>query len=247
MSPTTHFDNLNALKPYIDSNGLVDYKSLKEDEWLKEQVQLLKMANLQNMSYSEKFAFWLNAYNILTLKGVCMELERNPNWRGNVSFFSKVRFFFLRRFKVAGKKINLRYLENKILRKRFKDPRIHFAINCASKSCPNLPNRLFQGDLLDSYLDSLTTSFINDKDHVRLDTDKNILYLNPIFKWYAKDFKDQGGVKRFILYYLQDSGKAFFESYKNAEIKYQTYDWSINSQDTPERLLKIGVINKGTT
>ena len=243
----TPFDKLNALKPYIDSNGLVDYESLKEDEWLKEQVQLLKIANLQNMSHNEEFAFWLNTYNILTLKGVCIELERNPNWRGNVSFFSKVRFFFLRRFNVAGKKINLRDLENKILRKRFKDPRIHFAINCASNSCPNLPNRLFQAETLDNYLESLTTSFINDNDHVFLDTEKDILYLNPIFKWYAKDFKDQGGVKRFILYYLQDSGKAFFESYKTAVIEYLEYDWSINSQDTLDRLLKIDIINKRET
>lgn len=172
-----------------------------------------------------------------------MELERNPNWKGNVSLFSKIRFFLLRRFNVAGKKSNLRNLENKILRKRFKDPRIHFAINCASKSCPNLPDRLFHTETLDNYLDSLTISFINDKDHVFFDTEKNILYLNPIFKWYAKDFEIQGGVKRFILNYLRNIGKPIIESYKRAKIEYLTYDWSINAQNTPERLLKIDVIS----
>lgn len=139
MSSTTHFDNLNALKPYIDSNGLVNYEKLKKDKWLMDQIEFLKAADLQNMNRNEEFAFWLNTYNILTIKGVCMELARNPNWKGNVSIFNKLRFFVLRRFEVAGKKINLRNLENKILRKRFNDPRIHFAINCASKSCPNLP------------------------------------------------------------------------------------------------------------
>lgn len=244
MSPATHFTNLNALKPYINSNGLVDYNSLKEDQWLKEQVQQLKTANLQDMNNTEEFAFWLNAYNLLTLKGVCMELERDPKWRGNVSYLSKVRFFFLRRYIVAGKKINLRYLENKILRKRFKDPRIHFAINCASKSCPNLPNKLFEAESLNNYLDLLTVSFINDKDHVFLDTEKDVLYLNPIFKWYAKDFKIQGGVKRFILFHLQDAGKRIKESYKRARIEYLKYDWSSNAQNTPERQLKIDVISK---
>lgn len=146
MSPTTHFDNLSALKPYIDNNGLVKYESLKEDKWLTKQFQRLKTTDLHGMNYNEEFAFWLNAYNILTIKGVYMELERNPNWKGNISLINKIRFFFLRRFNVAGKKINLRNLENKILRKRFKDPRIHFAINCASKSCPNLPDRLFHAE-----------------------------------------------------------------------------------------------------
>ncbi len=244
MSSTTHLDNLNAIKPYIDDSGLVNYENLKGDKWLVAQVQRLKTTDLRGMNHNEEFAFWLNAYNILTIKGVFIELERNPNWKGNVSLISKIRFFFLRRFIVAGKKINLRNLENKILRKRFKDPRIHFAINCASKSCPNLPDRLFHGETLDRYLDSLTISFINDKDHVSLDNEKDILYLNPIFKWYAKDFERQGGVKRFILNYLHDDGKTLIESYKSATIEYLEYDWSINTQDTSEKLLKIDVISK---
>jgi len=202
MSSKTYFENLNALKPYIDSNGLVDYDKMKNDKWLVDQVLRLKTTDLQSMNNNEELAFWLNSYNILTIKGVCMELERNTNWKGNVSLFNKIRFFYLRRFNVGGKKINLRNLENKILRKRFKDPRIHFAINCASKSCPILPNRLFTAETLEKYLDSLTISFINDKDHVFLDTEKDILYLNPIFNWYEKDFELQGGVKRFILSYL---------------------------------------------
>lgn len=244
MSPPTHFDNLTALKPYIDSNGLVNYEKLKNDIWLIEQFQRLKSADLQDMTYNEEFAFWLNVYNILTIKGVYMELERNPDWKGNISFLSKVRFFFLRRFNVGGKKINLRNLENKILRKRFKDPRIHFAINCASKSCPNLPNRLFTAENLNKYLDSLTIGFINDTDHVFLDSEKDILYLNPIFKWYEKDFDAQGGVKNFILYFLKDVGKTIPESVKRAKIEYFTYDWSINTQDASETLLKIDVISK---
>ena len=112
---------------------------------------------------------------------------------------------------MAGKKNNLHNFENKILWKRFKDPRIHFSITCASKSCPNLPDRLFHAETLDNHLDSLTINFINDKDHVFLDTEKGILYLNTIFKWYAKDFEIYGGVKKFILYHLQDVGKTLIE------------------------------------
>lgn len=243
MSSTTHFENLTALKPYIESNGLVDYDKMKNDKWVHDQVERLKTADIQSMDRNEEFAFWLNAYNILTIKGVYMELERNPNWKGNLSLLSKFRFFFLRRFNVAGKKINLRNIENKILRKRFKDPRIHFVINCASKSCPNLPNRLFTAETLENYLKSLTINFINDKDHVFLDTEKDILYLNPIFKWYEKDFEPQGGVKRFILYYLQEVGKTITDSYKRAKIEYLPYNWTINDQNSPV-LLKIDPISK---
>lgn len=243
MSPTPQLSNLNALKPYIDSEGLVNYKSLKEDKWLSEQVKQLETANLQDMNNDEEFAFWLNAYNILTLKGVCVELKSNPKWKGNLSLIARVKFFVLRRFQVAGKKINLRDLENKILRERFKDPRIHFAINCASKSCPNLPDRLFKAESLDSYLDSLTTSFINDADHVFLDTEAVILYLNPIFKWYKKDFKISGGVKDFILKYLKNPSQSFINTFKKAKIIHLKYDWAINSQHIPRSLLKIDVID----
>lgn len=243
MSLTTHFSNLNALKPYIDDEGFVNYETIKDDKWLSEQVKQLEKANLLDMSINEKLAFWLNAYNILTLNGVCIELKKNPNWKGNLSFIAKVKFFVLRRFHVAGKRINLRDLENKILRERFKDPRIHFAINCASKSCPNLPDRLFQAESLDSYLDSLTTSFINDADHVFIDTEAAILYLNPIFKWYKKDFRIKGGVKDFILNYLKNPSQPFINSFKNAKIKYLKYDWSVNSQLTLGSLLRIDVID----
>ena len=81
----------------------------------------------------------------------------------------------------------------KILRKKFKDPRIHFAINCASKSCPVLPGKLFDEETLEETLEFLTRNFINDDQHVYFDSiDKTtgILYLNPIFKWYKKDFPD---------------------------------------------------------
>ncbi|UCE14981.1 MAG: DUF547 domain-containing protein [Candidatus Heimdallarchaeota archaeon] len=241
LSSTPSLTNLNVLKPFIDANGLVDYNGLKEDKWLHEQVLKLKTADLHGMSYSEEYAFWLNAYNILTLKGVFMELERNPNWSGNISFLQRVKFFYLRRFSIAGKKINLYNLENKILRKRFKDPRIHFAINCGSKSCPNLPDNLFTPETLVDYLTTLTSSFINDKDHVFLDVKSKTLFLNPIFKWYKKDFQIKGGVKEFILNYLENPEKSFIQIFKSAKIEYTKYDWELNSQDTGS-LLKIDVI-----
>ena len=220
------FKNMAFFKPWINDKGLVDYEAIKKDQWFEEQVQRLESTDLAVLNHQEKFAFWLNAYNLLTVKGVLMSLERNPHWKGNTSLLNKIRFFYMRKFSVAGKKISLANIENKILRKSFKDPRIHFAINCASKSCPILPGRLFKADFLDEYLEQLTINFINNKDHVFCDKNKNILYLNPIFKWYKKDFQVKGGVREFIANYRHEIVKCLKES----KIQYLTYNWEINSQ-----------------
>ena len=219
-------NNIAFLKQWLNSEGLVDYKSIKDNPWLQEQLKLSRTADLSKFTWEEKFAFWLNAYNLLTLNGVLIELEKNPKWKGNTNYLKKIKFFYLRRFKVAGKKLNLYNLENKILRNKFQDPRIHFAINCASKSCPILPGKLFQAENLSEYLENLTYSFINDPSHVHYDSKTQTLYLNPIFKWYKKDFDSKGGIRTFISKYLSIDK----ESLLNASIKYLIYDWTINSQ-----------------
>ncbi len=226
MMDSKNMSNSAFLKQWINNEGLVDYSAINESSWLQIEIENLKKVDLSNFSRNEELAFWLNAYNLLTLKGVLVELKKNPNWNGNTSYFSKVKFFYLRRFEVAGKKINLYNLENKILRKQFRDPRIHFAINCASKSCPMLPRSLFQSANLDEYLEDLTYSFINDPDHVRYDSTTQILYLNPIFKWYSKDFDFNGGIIAFISNYFENNK----ELPNNTTIKFLKYDWSINSQ-----------------
>ncbi|MCE7735290.1 MAG: DUF547 domain-containing protein, partial [Candidatus Heimdallarchaeota archaeon] len=131
-------------------------------------------------------------------------------------------FFYLRKHKVAGMKLSLYTLENKILRKKFKDPRIHFAINCASISCPFLPGKLFLPENLSEFLEDLTEQFVNNQNSVILK--ENILYVSRIFKWYKKDFKGHGGVIPFIQKYWK--GEKFSN---NTKLKYLHYDWEINS------------------
>ena len=103
------------------------------------------------------------------------------------------------------------------------DPRIHFAINCASKSCPPLGNRILVGDNLNQQLDEKTFNFINNVDNVFIDYDTNTIYLSRIFKWFKKDF---GNIKAYISHYLNDID---YESIKDYKIKYFKYDWSKNS------------------
>ncbi|MBK5114034.1 MAG: DUF547 domain-containing protein [Candidatus Heimdallarchaeota archaeon] len=210
---------------WINKQGKVDYTLLKKDQWFWEQIFALENEDLRKYSRNEKLAFWLNAYNLLTIKGVLVELEKNPEWKGNITTLAKLRFFILRRFPVARKKLSLNYIEHNIIRREFQDPRVHFALNCGSASCPFLPNKLFHAETLERYLDNLTKFFIN-SGNIRIDKDTLTVYLSKIFKWYKGDFDAAGGLYQFINKYWKKD-KIDFIKYK---IKFEDYDWSLNKQ-----------------
>lgn len=226
MSGKSDIMNMGILKPYLSSDGLVDYNKLKEDKWIFDQIEKIENTNPNVLNHEQQFAFYLNAYNLLTVKNVLQTLAKNPKWNGNKSYISKIKFFYLKRFKIGNSKINLYNLENKILRKKFKDPRIHFAINCASKSCPFLPSKLFTSGNLNDLLEELTSNFINDVGSVYYNEDLKELHLNMIFKWYKKDFEEEGGVLEFIKKYWKSGDK---NKLNKAILTYKKYDWTINS------------------
>jgi hypothetical protein len=211
----------SILKKYIDSSGNIDYNRLKDESELFTILRKMEETDLSSLNKYERFAFWLNAYNLLTLKAVLDDLEVNPKWKGNLSLYSKFRFFILKKHRIAKRNVSLHYLENKILRKEFKDPRIHFAINCASLSCPVIPDTLFTGENLEEYLSKLTQNFMNSEE-VTINQQNKIIYLNRIFKWYKKDF--QPNLLDFISKYRDIDPKEDFK------IKFLKYDWRINSQ-----------------
>ena len=210
----------STLSPYL-KKGRVDYEKLKNDPSIPKLVNYIETTDISEFSIKEQFAFWLNAYNIITLKSVLNRLKRNNLWKGNLNLLSKIKFFVLEKHLIAGKKITLYNLENKILRKQFKDPRIHFAINCASVSCPVLPGKLFVVDDLDDTLNELTVQFIN-SENVRVDGET--LHVSKIFAMYKKDFSPS--VHEFIIKYHQDDLSPI------RHIQYMKYNWKINSQFT---------------
>jgi hypothetical protein len=114
--------------------------------------------------------------------------------------------------------MSLYTLENTIIRKRFREPRIHFALNCASSSCPPLPERLFAAESLDDDLDTLTRRFI-DSDAVSYDETRHMLSVSRIFRWYRKDFSPSVG----------DYIAGYRSVPTDARLVFQPYDWSLNS------------------
>ena len=209
------------------TNGLVDYTRLKEEPSLSENLDIIAHTDVSTLEPDETLAFWLNAYNLLTIKSVCMEFEVNPYWKGNTSWYAKLKFFIIRKHLVAGKKSSLYYIENRIIRKQFSEPRIHFALNCGSLSCPFLPSNLFTAQNLDQRLDELTSDFINSQKGVQISAQN--LIVSSIFKWYQKDFKEAGGIIPFINLYWK--GKIAIPD--NHKIKFTKYQWKINSKREP--------------
>ncbi|UCH05380.1 MAG: DUF547 domain-containing protein [Candidatus Thorarchaeota archaeon] len=178
-------------------------------------------------------AFWINAYNALSIYGVVKKLRKDPGFakRGNSSLIQKARFFVLERFDIGNRRFSLRSLENYI-REEFKDPRIHFALNCSSMSCPPLKDGLYSAENLDEELEHATWFYINSPQGSRLDRDRNVLWLSMIFRWYKKDFESDGlEVLDFVARYLPERDKQYVnEKLDTLTIKHVDYDWSLNVQ-----------------
>lgn len=231
-NPTHHkpkkkdISHLKSLGRYLNSEGRVDYAKLQADTWLFDHLKRIQTANPWEMKLDDAFAFWINAYNLLTIKAVLDRLKKKPEWKGVLGLLTRFRFFMLDKHLVAGKRFSLSHIEHKILRSQFRDPRLHFAINCASTSCPVLYDRLFSGDTLDSWLDMASKNFVNDSTQVRYHPSTEVLRVNPIFNWYKKDFVSVGGIRAFIEKYLVNVS----EIPQTVKIQYFSYDWSLNTQ-----------------
>ncbi len=221
---SNEYSNLDSiLSKYVDTDGLVNYQGIIDSPYnINEYLDFIKNVSPQSHpklfpTKNDKLAYWINAYNALVIK---LMIE-NPST--NILEISFGHLIWLTKFDVGLKKISLYEIEHKILRKL--DSRIHFAISCGSKSCPPLGQRVYLGRTLDVQLESGAKDFINNKNNVFIDFDNKTLYLNKIFKWYKKDFVN---VKKYLVTYLSDGTS--FDQIKNFKIKYNDYDWSLNSQ-----------------
>jgi hypothetical protein len=228
----------SLLERFADSEGKVDYASLQQEEKIVEsyvrRMEKLDPGNLRTRN--EKLAFWINAYNTLTLYGVLRELRKDPGFaeKGNRSKFQRIRFFWWTKYKISGRKYSLHQIENDILRKKFSEPRIHFALNCGSQSCPLLKDGLYSAENLDEELNIAATIFIRSPRGLLLDKKSRTIHLSSIFKWYEEDFeKASGSVIDFVKRYLSEEDRTFVEdNLSELEVRYQDYDWALNIESS---------------
>lgn len=215
----------------------VDYAGFAKDRGrLDNYLKSLSMVGKQEYSkwpLNEQQAFLINAYNAHTVQLI---LTRYPNLESIKelgSLFSspwKQEFFSL-----LGEKRSLDDVEHHLLRgdKRYREPRIHFAVNCASVGCPALRDEAYTGAKLASQLEDQTIRFLSDKSRNSLDLKTGRYVVSRIFDWYRDDFDSHaGGVKSFLVRYADKTGMYPVEiSYlkqKNFKIDYSVYDWSLN-------------------
>lgn len=215
-------DTFNTLLSNHVSDGHVDYSGFRNHPPFDLYIEQIARVDDSTLRTPEvRLSFLINAYNALAIRGIL-------NGRSPSSFFGKVGYFITSDYLVSGKSINLYDLEHKRLRP-LNEPRIHFALVCASFSCPALQSFAYNPDMLDSQLDNSAKQFINDDTKNRFDKTQKVAYLSKIFKWFKKDFELDGStVQQYIAQYVKDPEVADALRNNEYKIRYQKYNWNLN-------------------
>lgn len=213
------------LSRYV-TDGVVDYKGFKAaEDALDRYLEVLAEVDPAALSAPDRFAFYANAYNAWTIKLILMHYPGIDSIKQTGSLF---RSPWKKRFvKLESRTMTLDEIEHDTLRAQFKDPRIHFAVNCASKGCPPLYHEPFEGRNLENQLDDVTRRFINDPARYRLDD--QTLYVSKIFDWYGDDF-DNDPVGYFIKFAEGNLKARLTRQRAQLKVAYLDYDWTLNGR-----------------
>lgn len=214
----------NLLKRYV-SNGWVDYDRLKDEEDnLQRYLDQIAAINPQHYGRDELLALFINAYNATTLKLI---LEYFPGIQSIRDIPSGKRWHG-RRWKVAGELLSIDEIETNVLRTRFVEPRIHFAIVCASVGCPPLRSEAYRGTSVELQLEQQASSFNRSERNVKLEG--NTLWVSSIYDWYAQEFEAvAGSVPEYVAPYAGETVKNTINSRgKELRVRYLDYDWGLN-------------------
>lgn len=212
------------------SGGLVDYAGLVDDrELLERYLEIAASANPRDADAADALAFWINAYNASTLRLV---LEHYP---GIASVRDVQGFFKERSSRIAGELLSLDQIEQRAL--SFGDARVHFAVVCASVSCPPLRSEPYLGSRLEEQLEEQTLGFLADHERgAAFDEEGEVLSLSSIFKWYGGDFTGGSDVSAFlargqlvdwVLPYLP-AGTREAVAASPPGVRFLDYDWGLN-------------------
>jgi Protein of unknown function, DUF547 len=202
-------------------NGGFDYQGTDGQDKKRLAAYLTNIgdAQLSSMDAEERKAFYINAYNVLAIE----TLLENPGKK----IIDIPGAFKAAKHKVGGELLTLDDIENKL--REFKDARIHFAIVCASKSCPPLAPRAYRGQGLSEALDRQGREFVNDPSKNSIDRNKGRVALSMIFNWNRKEFERDGGtLPKYVSKYVSDAQTASWLAYGPREPEFLEYDWSPN-------------------
>lgn len=208
------FQKSNQFFSEVVKDGKVDYQSITDSPTkLNELTTLLTSISPESLSPKERKALLINAYNILVIKGIVNKYPTSSTQK-IAGFFEKTKH------NIGDHKWTLSDIENEQLRKEFKDPRIHFVLNCAAVSCPPVTNFAYLPETLNAQLDQQTRLALNNSSFIYVKNEKN--YISNIFKWYKEDFTEDGSVIDFINQYRNEKLST------TAKTIHYPYDWMLN-------------------
>jgi len=208
---------------YVDGDGRVAYRQLRDDDMpvLGKYLASLGEARIDGLPEKEQLAFWINAYNAMIVEGVIEGYSaENP--------LKRYRLFKSYSQVITGEKRTPDDVEHGIIRPKFRDPRTHFALVCASTSCPKLRQEAYVGSRLDDQLDDQARRFLSDASRNRIDPATGTLELSAIFNWFKEDFtRDGRPLADFLAPYLTPQQVQLL---RTQPPKYLDYDWTMNAQ-----------------
>jgi hypothetical protein len=253
----THHDWNSVLKTHVGS-ALVDYKALSKDATTLDrylgQLNSVSRREVDSWARGKQLAFWINAYNAFTVRAI---LDHYPIKTRTIKGLVVPRNSIIQipgvwkklEWKAAGQVLTIDHIEHGILRPDFNEPRMHFAIVCASIGCPDLRSEAYTHDKLEAQLKEQTLSFLsNSGKGVKLDYEKKKICVSQLFKWYNEDFvvevpdgviipernKQERVVLQFISHFLTDPKERKFLQSPDIDFDFLSYDWSLNDVSDPD-------------
>jgi len=223
------------LRKYVE-DGAVDYATMKahgepELATYLRSLEAVRPEDYAGFTREQRLAFWVNAYNAYTVRLILdhypLTSIRRIGWLPLAAF--RERFIPLRALG-GEKKLSLGQVEHEQLRERLKDPRIHFAIVCASRSCPKLRGEAYRASEVDAQLDEAARGFIRDPLRNRVDADKGEAKVSSIFKWFRADFEREGETLGGYLARYAEPAAAEVLRRKGRALRFLAYDWSLNGR-----------------
>ncbi|MFQ5718740.1 MAG: DUF547 domain-containing protein [Acidobacteriota bacterium] len=249
--PTAGFDHAalaDVLRRFVDADSRVDYAGLRADPGSL-QLYVASLAETSPDSRPGRFhgeadrlAYWINAYNALVIEG----LTRYPGARSPLAILPDAGFFRQLTFTLGGEAMTLDHLENVILRGRFHDPRLHFALVCGARSCPKLWPEPYSAEKLDRQLDLAARLFFAQPDNLEFVPDSRTIRVSRYLDWYSDDFRswirehpatlpaagEDGAPVSYALNYTLPARSRQLRTALDGgwSVAYSVYDWTLNDQ-----------------
>lgn len=204
-------------------DGVVDYPAVANDARYAAYLDQLNRVDPTALpTRRHRLAFWINAYNAFAIKGIL-------DGYSPLTMIGQWRYFIGKQYRVGGESINLYDLERKVLIPGFREPRIHFAIVCASQSCPKLRSEAFTADRLEAQLEEGARAFVNDPARNRFDRETRTAHLSKIFEWFEPDFRAHAeSLLNYVRRHINDPDLAADLATQPYRIEFLEYDWRVN-------------------